>query len=289
MKIRLSIFALTLLILPPLALFLADQEINQLSEVSGTSILPILFSGIVLLVIAYVLDTLSFRQTGSSLLRTQTLYLFWLSASGALLGMLVTYLNVFTPLWPNPPNPLTTLLSAAFLGGIFLPAVLITRLWLSSFPRLLRSLTRSIILPALPPETAIGLLLIIAAAGLLGGVIWPIYLTELFWFAPLILLSALQLLWHESTVFSGLKNGDWSRMALGALSGILVIGIAQFIYVAAASDAQQIDIKGILFSAGYGLLCLQLGDVIAESWRGKQRAEVFKKKPFPIPVIVKKD
>ncbi|MFA6015594.1 MAG: hypothetical protein WC742_11065 [Gallionellaceae bacterium] len=289
MKIRLSIFALTLLILPPLALFLADQEINQIHEFSGTGILPILFSGIVLLVIAYVLDTLSFRQTGSSLLRTQTLYLFWLSASGALLGMLVAYLNVFTPLWLNPPSPISALLSAAFLGGIVLPAVLITRLWLSSFPRVLRSLTRSVILPALPPEIAAALLLLIAAVGLMGGVIWPIYLTELFWLAPLFLLSALQLLWHESTVFSGLKNGDWSRVLLGATSGILVTGIAQLIYAATHDYLQLIDFKGILFSAGYGLLCLQLGDVIAESWRGKQRAEVFKKKPFPIPVIVKKD
>jgi len=38
----------------------------------------------------------------------------------------------------------------------------------------------------------------------------------------------------------------------------------------------------------FGLLCLQLGDVIAENWRGRKRAGLFQqKKKFPIPVIVR--
>jgi hypothetical protein len=42
--------------------------------------------------------------------------------------------------------------------------------------------------------------------------------------------------------------------------------------------------------AQFGLLCLQLGDVIAENWRGKNSNELFKqKKKFPIPVIVRKN
>jgi len=39
----------------------------------------------------------------------------------------------------------------------------------------------------------------------------------------------------------------------------------------------------------FGLLCLQLSDVLAENWRGKSRTALFKgKKKFPIPVVVKK-
>jgi hypothetical protein len=39
----------------------------------------------------------------------------------------------------------------------------------------------------------------------------------------------------------------------------------------------------------FGLLCLQLGDVIAENWRGKSRTAMYsQKKKFPIPVVVKK-
>ena len=37
------------------------------------------------------------------------------------------------------------------------------------------------------------------------------------------------------------------------------------------------------------LVCLQLGNVVAENWRGKKRGELFQqKKKFPIPVVAKK-
>ncbi|HAF43592.1 MAG TPA: hypothetical protein DCK83_01255 [Gallionellaceae bacterium] len=109
--------------------------------------------------------------------------------------------------------------------------------------------------------------------------------------SPLLLLVSLQLLWNESTIFSGLPQGDWSRLLLGALSGNLVCGIALAsyrlgggtIYLAAATWQ-------ILFGfALFGLLCLQIGDIVAEHWRGKPRGEVFKKKAFPIPIVTKKD
>jgi len=52
-----------------------------------------------------------------------------------------------------------------------------------------------------------------------------------------------------------------------------------------AADTWQLIVGLALF----GLLCLQVGDVVAENWRGKKRTDVFKKKPFPIPVVSKKD
>ena len=121
--------------------------------------------------------------------------------------------------------------------------------------------------------------------------IWPAPLGWLFWTAPLLLLVALQLLWHENCLFSGLAQGDWSRIVLGAVSGIAVGGIALAafrlsggaIYIAA--DAWQL----IFGLALFGLFCLQVGDVVAENWRGKPRTDVFKKKPFPIPVVSKKE
>jgi hypothetical protein len=39
----------------------------------------------------------------------------------------------------------------------------------------------------------------------------------------------------------------------------------------------------------FGLLSLQLGDVIAEHWRGRPRGEVFKRKSFPIRVVTQKE
>ena len=135
------------------------------------------------------------------------------------------------------------------------------------------------------------LLLLAAVSGLFGGAAWPAQLFWLLWLSPLLLLAALQLLWHESTIFSGLAQGDWSRVLLGAASGILVGGIALATYrlsggaIYLAANTLQL----IAALAQFGLLCLQIGDVVAENWRGKPRGEVFKKKPFPIPVVSKKD
>ena len=291
MKIRLSLFTAAVLLLPLLALLLSGQEWPPTNRIGGNVALPALFSLTALLTCAYLLDTLSFRRSGSSLLRTQRAYVRWLSATGALLCVLFACLNMLSPLWISPlPSPAEIALAALF-GGVLLPAILITRLWLSSLPLLLHRLTHTLAVPATQAEPAASLLLLTTLIGLLGGSVWPMQLAWLLWLSPLLLLTALQLLWHESTVFSGLKHGDWSRVVLGGAAGILVGGGTLTLYKL-AGGALYLTAPFWLFTlllAAFGLLCLQLGDVIAESWRGKKRTDVFKKKPFPIPVVVKKD
>ncbi|MGB7655614.1 MAG: hypothetical protein WBL74_09035, partial [Novosphingobium sp.] len=144
-----------------------------------------------------------------------------------------------------------------------------------------------------PPaaQTLMFILLPLALLGLLGGASWPAQLFWLFWLAPLLLLLALQLLWNESTIFSGLKTGDCGRIVCTLFSGIVVCNLAIATYQMHAS--LQINLPNPwLAQAGFalfGLLCLQLGDVIAENWRGKTRSSQFtQKKKFPIPVVVKK-
>jgi hypothetical protein len=113
----------------------------------------------------------------------------------------------------------------------------------------------------------------------------------LLWAAPLLLLFALQLLWHESTIFSAVVRGDWGRILCTALSGLVAGNLAVVVFKSAGGTL-IVQLPNVAFAQlGYvlfGLLCLQLGDVIAEFWRGKTRATVLKKKPFPIPVVVKK-
>lgn len=291
MKIRLSLFAAAIFLFPLCALFLSGQELPQSNAIDGNAALPALLSISALLACTYLLDALCFRRSGTSLLRTHPLYTLWLGTSGALLCALLAYLNAFSPLWVSPLSRTAEMLLAPLFGGVLLPAVLVTRLWLSGFPMLLRGFTRTFALPAAHPEAAVSLLLLASLIGLMGGAIWTAQLLGLLWLSPLLLLIALQLLWHESTVFSGLKNGDWSRIVLGAASGIFVAGGTLFIYKL-AGGALYLDVSAWFFTlllGAFGLLCLQLGDVIAEQWRGKKRAEVFKKKPFPVPVIVKKD
>lgn len=291
MNYRLIIFSVALLFLPPLALTLAEQEWEAPQPIMGAVWAPALLGMAALLAFSLLLDTLTFRRGSHSLLRSQRSYLLWCGVAGMLAGMLLGYLNLFAGAWFTPAAETAGLLLAALGGMLLLPAVLITRLWLAGLPGLVKLGTRRLALPALPAEASAKSLLLAALIGLLVGTIHIEHLGWLFWLSPLLLLAALQLLWHESTVFSGLAQGDWSRMLLGALAGILVCGGALASYRAGggaiylASDTWQM----LIWFALFGLLCLQIGDIVAEHWRGKSRGEVFKKKSFPIPVVSKKD
>ena len=76
---------------------------------------------------------------------------------------------------------------------------------------------------------------------------------------------------------------------LGTVSGIAAGSIALAAYrlsggtIYLTANTWQLIVGLALF----GLLCLQVSDIVAENWRGKKRADVFKKKPFPIPVTRK--
>ncbi|MBI4808652.1 MAG: hypothetical protein HY799_06880 [Nitrosomonadales bacterium] len=291
MNLRLVIFSIALLFLPPLALTLAGQEWVAPLPVAGAVWLPALIGISALLAFSLLLDTLTFRRRSHSLLRSQRNYLLWSGVAGMLTGMLLAYLNLFADAWFTPATEAAALLLAALGGLVLLPAVLITRMWLAGLPGLVKLGTRKFALPALPAEASAQSLLLAALIGLLVGPIQTEFLGWLLWLSPLLLLVALQLLWHESTVFSGLVQGDWSRILLGALAGILACGIALASYRASggaiylASNTWQI----LIWFALFGLLCLQIGDIVAEHWRGKPRGEVFKRKPFPVSVVSKKD
>jgi hypothetical protein len=288
---RLITFAVALLFLPPIALTLAGQAWFAPTPVEGTVWLPTFFGILAVLAFGMLLDTLTFHRTGHSLLRSQRNYLLWSGVAGTVTGTLIAYLNLFAESWFTAGSETQALLLAAFSGSVLLPVILISRLWLAGLPGVVRLSTRRFALPALPPEAAAILLVFVALSGLLGGTIWMDRLGWLFWLSPLLLLAALQLLWNESTIFSGLAQGDWSRVLLGTASGIVVCGFALAVYrfsggsVYLATGTWQL-IAGL---AVFGLLCLQIGDAVAEHWRGKPRGEVFKKKPFPISVVSKKD
>ncbi|WP_150103004.1 hypothetical protein [Sideroxydans lithotrophicus] len=292
MKTRLAALILALLSLPPLALSLSGREWDVPVAIAGPFLLPAIFSTLALLAFATLLDTLTFHRTGHSLLHSQRSYLLWNCVAGAVAGTLLAYLNLFAGTWFTPAGSVTqALLFAALCGTVLLPAILITRLWLAGLPGVVRLSTRRFALPAIPPEMTAKLLLLAALTGLIAGTIWIDRLSWLFWLAPLLLLAALQLLWHESTVFSGLAQGDWSRVLLGTISGIVAGSIALAAYrlsggaIYLAASTWQL-VAGL---SVFGLLCLQIGDALAEGWRGKNRSDIFKKKPFPIPVVSKKD
>lgn len=288
---RLLTFVVAVLLLPPVALLIAGEDWFAPTPIEGTVWLPTMFGVIAVLAFGILLDTLTFHRTRHSLLRSQGSYLLWCGVAGAVTCTLLAYLNLFVGSWFTAGADAQGLLLAALSGLALLPGILVTRLWLAGLPGLVKLSTRKFALPALPAEPAAMILLPAALIGLLGGTIWIDRLGWLFWLSPLLLLAALQLLWHESTIFSGLAQGDWSRVLLGAASGILVGGIALAIY-RSSGGALYLTASTwqlLIALAQFGLLCLQVGDAVAEHWRGKPRGEVFKKKSFPIPVVSKKD
>lgn len=291
MNTRLIAFTLALLFLPPIALTLAELEWVAPPVLEGEVWRPALLSLTALAAFALLLDALTFRRKQHSLLRSQPYYLLWCSIAGLFVGMLLGWLNLFIGTWLSPAAEGAALLLAALGGMVLLPAILIARMWLAGLPGLVRLGTHRFALPAPTAESAAKLLLFAALGGLLAGPVWPEMAAWPFWLAPLLLLVALQLLWHESTVFSGLAQGDWSRVLLGALAGILSGGIALACYRAFGGTLlTAASTPGLLAGlALFGLISLQLGDIVAEHWRGKPRGEVFKKKTFPIPVVTKKD
>lgn len=127
-----------------------------------------------------------------------------------------------------------------------------------------------------------------ALLGLTVGSVWPG--SGLLWPAPLLLLAGLQGLWHESSIFDGLAQGGWGRVLTAALAGLIVGNLLTFAFVLGGGHL-IVQVPPVFAQFGFvlfGLLCLQLSDVIAEAWRGKTRAELFPRKPFPISVVAKK-
>lgn len=290
MKTRLGIFIAALLILPLAGFFLSGAQWSDLlstSPASDDTIAATLLTSIMLMLYLLLVNYAVKRLTGNSPLKAQRGFFLGVSIASAVFCWQLTYLNMFVSGWAVQQFVLLHTLLFALLA----PAILVTRALFGTFPGLLKFMTFSTTFPAASGETLARILLVVAIFGLLGGAAWPEKLYWLLWSAPLLLLVAMQLLWNESSIFSGIKSGDWGRVLCTALSGIVVGNIALLSYQANARVT--INLPNMqLVQAGFalfGLTCLQLSDVIAENWRGKSRTAMFSgKKKFPIPVIVKK-
>ncbi len=296
MKTRLAVFLATLLIMPLAGFWVAGSVWNDLSPDSPAAmvnppatLLTTLFMFGYLLFVNHTVSLLS----GNNPLKVQRNYFLWTGLAGAVLVWSLTYLNMYAGSWVvQPENVIMQVLLYSPLFALLAPAVLITRSLLGSIPRLLKMLSHGLVIPAPTGETLAITLFAIAAGGLLGGDAWPAQLIWLYWLSPLLLLVALQKLWHESTVFSGLAHGDWGRVVLPAASGVVVANVTLLVYQINGGIVEINLPHPLIAQSGYaafGLLCMQLGDIIAEKWRGKKRSAVFQqKKKFPIPVVSKK-
>jgi len=172
-----------------------------------------------------VINALTIRRTGSSMLSERPGYVLALFPLSAAFWWFFEYLNRFVQNWHY-------LGIREFSGGEYafhatvsfstvLPAVMGTVEWLSSFPSVNKTFQN---LPSLGIQHSRwwGVLgVMIGAGGLVGIGIWPDYLFPLVWMAPLILITAIQALAGQKTIFSDLQYGDWRRVGVPALAGLV--------------------------------------------------------------------
>ncbi|MDH2917026.1 MAG: hypothetical protein PXX77_09145 [Gallionella sp.] len=294
MKTRLAVFVGTLLLLPYIGLLLSGGQWDELAApyIGHSSLTP---SVVVLLALSGYLWLANFMiasRSGNAPLTMQRTYFAAMALAGSVLGWLLVYLDLYVKTWLTGADiDFASALVQSLVFAALVPAVLLTRAWLGSFSGLLKRLSHWHTLPTPRHDSATFVLIAWVLLLLMSCTAWPAYISGLVWLAPLLLLFSLQLLWHESTILAGIPHGDWGRIVCAALSGLVVGDLALSIYHLAGGTL--LELPNLFFQqlgfALFGLLCLQLGDVIAEQWRGKTRAQVFKKKAFPIPVVVKKD
>ena len=159
-----------------------------------------------------VVNAMTFRRSGRCLLTHQPRFLAGLFPLSALFWWYFEYLNRFVQNWYyigiEDFTPLRYTLHATLAFSTVLPAVASTTAWWSSVLRppaqgvsigMSRRMSRTV---------ALGVAAV-SATGLIGLSVWPNYLFPLLWFAPLLLLLALQGLQGEPPLIAQLRSRGW--------------------------------------------------------------------------------
>lgn len=225
-----------------------------------------------------VINGLCRARTGTSPLEEDP-RLFWtLFPASALFWWYFEYLNRFVQNWHYYGvagfSPLQYVLHASLCFSTVLPAVLSTHAFLAGFCRLRQPFRHW--RPVRLPENNSTAALLLAGAGLsLAGIsLFPDFLFPLLWISPLLVITAMDMLRQDPTLFTPLRRGDWSTIFLGAAAA-LVCGffwelwnwqsLAHWEYSVPFVQRFHIFHMPLLGYAGYlpfGLECLAAGDLV---------------------------
>lgn len=167
----------------------------------------------------------TYTRTGGCMMLGQPRMFLWLFPVSAVFWWSFEYLNRFVQNWYYVgAQTLTTwdyFMQATVPFSTVLPAVLSTRELLSTFPRLSAGMDR---LPAFHVRhlhMAGWGVFILACAGLMSLGIWPNYAFPLVWLAPLALITSLQMVTGDETIFSATPRGDWRSLWWAALAAVV--------------------------------------------------------------------
>ena len=172
-----------------------------------------------------VINGWTFRRTGHCMMRDRSGEFFWLFPLSSAFWWFFEYLNRFVQNWyyvgVQEFTPLEYLLHATVPFSTVLPAVLGTTELLASCPLISAGLNKFHPIQRTHVKIVGWGVLLLASAGLTSIGIWPTYLFPLVWVAPLLLITSLQAVAGEETMFSCIARGDWRPLWLPAVAALV--------------------------------------------------------------------
>ncbi len=225
-----------------------------------------------------IVNALTVRRKGSSLLSRQPARFMALFPLSALFWWFFEYLNRFVGNWHylgvSEFGPFEYVLFASLSFSTVLPAIASTAEWLGTFSRLHGAFGRWH--PLRPPHPRPLAIVVLCATtlSLLGLGVYPEMLYPLVWISPVLVIVSLQTLGARSTVFTRLEGGDWRELVSYAAAA-LVCGffwemwnhrsLAHWEYAVPYVDRFRIFEMPLLGYAGYlpfGIECAVISSLV---------------------------
>ena len=170
-------------------------------------------------------NSLTYARTGGCLLMSNPRFFLLLFPLSSIFWWFFEYLNRFVQNWHylgvENFSPGEYIIHASLCFSTVLPAVQSTEEFLASFPRLAAPL--KVWKPvSLKEKAAWGWLLLALAVPSLAGIsIYPDYLFPMLWIAPFLVITGVQAVCGEETLFRDVAGGDWRLVWLPALAALL--------------------------------------------------------------------
>ena len=251
-----------------LSWIVAWVPISGLEEARRLSFTP-LWVGYTVAISAWVV-----KRGGRSLMIEQPGRFLALFPVSALFWYLFEYLNQFTGNWiyagtgVTEREALNWFLRSALPFSTVLPAVLTTRDWFATYPRVYAGLSAFAPLHASSPRRASIGAWLAGAAGLVAVAIWPNGLYAMLCAAPPLVIVAAQQFAGQRHLFTDVARGDWRAPWLAVLAALFcgfcwelwnVFSLARWTYHIPHAQVLHLFEMPLLGYAGYlpfGITCV---------------------------------
>lgn len=228
-----------------------------------------------------VVNALTYRGTGTCMMRDRPLFFLSLFPFSALFWWFFEYLNRFVQNWHYMGVQFSSwayVVYATLSFSTVLPAVLGTREWMGRTSIIQRGFRGAVKVRIPCPRAVATGVLIISGAGLAGVGVWPDLLFPLLWVSPLLIIVSVQLIGGDRSIMDDLAVGDWRAFAAAACAALMCgwfwemwnyYSLAKWIYTVPFVQRFLIFEMPVLGFAGYlpfGLECAVIGEIIGRGF-----------------------